>query len=453
MKRAADFIFWLLPVLCFLGCAGSPETIADLYTLPQDATFYLDPATATAEMVSRERQQAMHEHFLRQFFLPWCRTETSLTRQELVREFSKCRSDSGYGENLRKHTLAWYDTLARNASLGTFPNAGFRGITIYPSNLRRQPTSKPHFSSLKDDGSAYPFDNFQNSALPANTPVYVAHVSRDQAWVLVESHYAAGWLPARDVVRVDENLMELWQNAGQLAIIRDEVPVSDEEGRFLFKAGVGAQFPRRNGAGDTCRILVVQADEERTARVITAILPAAAAVLQPLPLTPRALAEMANQLMNQPYGWGGLYQNRDCSSLLKDLFAPYGIWLPRHSAHQALTGGTVLELGSLNPHDRERMIRQHGIPFLTLIWARGHIMLYLGQHEGHAVVFHTFWGIKTRTIWGREGRKIVGHSAITSLHPGAELSDRDFPGGDLLHRVEGMTVLKSEPQNRRTEEP
>lgn len=424
-----------------MGCAGAPETIRDILSLPQDPTFYLHPATADEEMVTPERQREMQEHFLRRFFRPWRQTGPTLTREELAGEFAKYRKHPGYGENSRKHSPAWFAALARNADLAAFPNAGFKAVTVYPSDLRLQPTFKPHFASLRTDGSGYPFDNFQNSAIPANTPVYVAHVAHDQAWVLVESHYGAGWLPLRDVVPVEEDLTALWQAAGQVAVTRDDVAVYDEGGRFLFKTGVGSQFPLIDGDGDHYRVAVIEADHLRKARVRPALLPADAAVRQPLRLTPRALAETALKLMNQPYGWGGLYQNRDCSSLLKDLFAPFGIWLPRHSSHQALTGGTFTDLRSLVPEERERIIVQQGVPFLTLIWVRGHIMLYLGSHEGHALVFHNLWGIKTRSFWGEEGRKIIGHAAITTLHPGAELADRDYPDGDLLYRVEGITVL------------
>lgn len=445
MKRRADSLLFLLPALCLLGCAGAPESIRDIRALPQDLTCYLDPATADEAMVPWEQQQKMQQHFLRTFFLPWRQTGPSLRREDLVADLAKYRRHPGYGENSRKHNPEWYEALARNADLATFPNAGFRAITVYPSSLRLMPTHKPHFASLRADGSGYPFDNFQTSAIPANTPIYVAHVARDRDWVLVESHYGVGWLPVRDVVPVEENLAALWRGAELTTVTRDEVPVYDEKGQFLFKTGMGSLFPLVDPADNHCRIWVVQADEHRNAHLRQAVFPADAAVRQPLTLTPQALAETANRLMNQPYGWGGLYHNRDCSSMLKDLFAPFGLWLPRHSSHQAMTGGTFTELGSLPPEEREEIILQRGVPLMTLIWARGHIMLYLGHYEGHALVFHNFWGVKTRDFWGVEGRKVVGHAAITTLHPGAELADRDRAGGDLLNRVEGMTVLKSEP--------
>jgi hypothetical protein len=220
--------------------------------------------------------------------------------------------------------------------------------------------------------------------------------------------------------------------------------VYDENGTFVFKTNLGAQFPRVEQDAEKYLILVAQAGERRTAQIRRAVIPRDCAVPQPLKLTQVNIAGMANELINKPYGWGGLYQNRDCSAMLKDLFVPFGLWLPRHSSDQALEGGSFIDLTPIAPEEREATILKRGVPFLTLIWVKGHIMLYIGSRQGHALVFHNMWGIKTRDLLGREGRNVVGHAAITTLRPGAELTDADSPGSGLLNRVEGMTLLVTE---------
>jgi hypothetical protein len=87
------------------------------------------------------------------------------------------------------------------------------------------------------------------------------------------------------------------------------------------------------------------------------------------------------------------------------------------------------------------MILKKGIPYLTLIWRRGHIMLYIGSHQGRVLVFHNFWGVRTKGFLGRETKKIVGHAAITTLHPGMEFQDGDKPESDYLNGILGMTLL------------
>jgi cell wall-associated NlpC family hydrolase len=133
--------------------------------------------------------------------------------------------------------------------------------------------------------------------------------------------------------------------------------------------------------------------------------------------------------------------------MIRDMFAPFGIWLPRNSADQAREGGTFIDLSNLSPEDREMMILKHGIPYLTLIWRRGHIMLYIGSHEGTPLIFHNFWGVRTKDFLGRGGRIIVGHAAITTLQPGMELYNIDPLQGNYLNYVLGMTLL-TKPSNQ-----
>ncbi len=208
-------------------------------------------------------------------------------------------------------------------------------------------------------------------------------------------------------------------------------------------------LPLVSQASDHCRVLVAVPDENRHARLKEIAIPCEAVAAKPMPLTRNNIAAMVNRFINQPYGWGGLYGNRDCSSTLKDLFVPFGLWLPRNSFHQAHHGGNYVSLSRFSPTDKARTILAEGVPFLTLLWARGHIALYLGEQAGQPVVFHNLWGVRTRDRWGREGRQVIGHAAITTLRSGAELCNFDRAHGDLLTRIEGMTLLVSPRSGQR----
>jgi hypothetical protein len=154
--------------------------------------------------------------------------------------------------------------------------------------------------------------------------------------------------------------------------------------------------------------------------------------------------KIANELIGEPYGWGGLYGNRDCSSMTRDFFAPFGIWLPRHSEDQVKEVGIYTDLSSMSPEQKEKIILEKGVPYLTVLWRKGHVMLYIGEYQGHTLIFHNIWGIKTKDLRGREGRKIIGQAVITTLRPGSELRNFDPEGGDLLGNIAGMSVLVSE---------
>jgi hypothetical protein len=116
--------------------------------------------------------------------------------------------------------------------------------------------------------------------------------------------------------------------------------------------------------------------------------------------------------------------------MLRDFFLPFGIWLPRTSGEQIASLPRRLELAQLAPHSKEELIRRTGLPFLTLLYKPGHIMLYVGvDREGRPLVFHNAWSIRVKEGSG-ERKQIIGASAITTLEPGKELGL--VPGGSLL---------------------
>ncbi len=431
-----QIILLLFSSFFFFSSAMADET----KEIKQDLTFYLPKSSADRDLISSRLHQEMNARFNQYFFAPWHREGVRSEKEEALARVKRYSENLGYGENKKKHTREWIEILAGNANLETYPNTGFGAITIANTDFRELPTHRPHFSSFSRAGEGYPFDNLQYSAIAANTPIFVSHLSRDKAWALAISHYGSGWVPVVDIASVDQNFITTWENAPLIAVTKDEVPLSDQDGVFRFKASLGWLFPKVGEDDEHYQILIAVADENRKGLIKKVSLSKKQAVIKPYRLTPANLATLGNELLHKPYGWGGLYGNRDCSATLKDLFAPFGIWLPRDSKDQAAQG-IFVSLKSLAPKEKEKMILRDGIPFLTLIWMKGHIMLYIGSYQGKAVVFHNLWGVRTQDPQGREGRKIIGQSVISTLDPGKDLSDADRSHGDLLNRVEGMTFL------------
>ena len=127
--------------------------------------------------------------------------------------------------------------------------------------------------------------------------------------------------------------------------------------------------------------------------------------------------------------------------MTRDFFTVFGIWLPRHSQDQVKEAVTYIDLQGLPPEEKEKIIIEKGIPYLSLLWRKGHVMLYIGQKDGRALIFHNIWGIRTKDLQGREGRKIIGQAVITTLQPGQELIDIDSPAGSLLDNIAAMNIL------------
>ncbi|MEG2005723.1 MAG: NlpC/P60 family protein, partial [Bilophila sp.] len=193
------------------------------------------------------------------------------------------------------------------------------------------------------------------------------------------------------------------------AVLHDNVPLRDGFGRFVAMGNLGVLLPVEEASAATLDVLVPVRDVNGRAQTVSVRVSTADAALRPLPLTSAAVARLGNGMMGQLYGWGGGFGDRDCSLMLRDLFIPFGLWLPRNSASQAKAWDFV-DFRQQDLAEKEKSILREGVPFATLLWLRGHITLYLGEYQGRAVMFHDMWGIRTQHR-GEDGRYIIGRAA------------------------------------------
>jgi cell wall-associated NlpC family hydrolase len=136
-------------------------------------------------------------------------------------------------------------------------------------------------------------------------------------------------------------------------------------------------------------------------------------------------------MMGEQYGWGGEDGRRDCSSMTKDYFSVFGVWLPRNSGDQARSGA-LIPLGNTPPGGRPGVIVSGGVPYATLIHMPGHIMLYAGLYDGAPVVFHNTWGVRVKS-----GRAVVGKAVVSGLRLGEELPGK-APDSLLIDRIDSL---------------
>ena len=438
----------LLTVLLFLlvwgGVAGG-AVIRDLTDLSQDPLSYVDRNAADTPLLSAPEQARLNAESDLLYFAPWHRTEPRHTPELASWGFREYTGNPGYGKGGRPHPPDWIRKMAVNAHLDDYPQGIFRAVTVNRTDFRLLPTREPHSSHPTGPGKGYPFDNLQESSAPAGMPVLVTLVSRDRKWFLAETSHLLGWVPATNIAAVDPEFMKTWENGRYVAIVRDKTPVRDAK-TVLYRAPLGAVFPKVGEDAERTWIWTAARDARGKALLRKAAVAKEAAADKPLPFIPRHVARLSRELAGEPYGWGGLGGKRDCSAMIRDLFAPFGLWLPRNSGEQAVAG-KFTSFRNLSSAEKEALIVREGAPWRTLLWTPGHIMLYIGVHQGKPLIFHNFWSIKTRDADGKKGRVIVGRAAVTTLHPGRELQNLDLPGADRLHGLGGMVILGEPPDD------
>lgn len=441
MRNQFCSLLLIAAMLMLAACSGKQKPVADGHAsiepwmgsiedtrkMPQDLMVYAKIAGASKHILDAGEQARQDQRFNRIFFGPWNMGRPSVKKRDISAILGKAR---GYRRGSEKWDQGDWSAIAANAGLETFPSLNLPAITVRNADLREMPTHETRFSRPNPQPKTYPFDLFQYSLLPVGTPLRVAHASRDGRWYLVECPIAAGWVDSHDVAIVDDAFMANWQRGKYVALLQDKVSLPGG------KAGIGTVLPYVGKESGRIRVLLPELRPDGMAGSIEVSLSSKDAAIKPLPMTYGNVARVGNVMMGQPYGWGGMYGERDCSALTRDIMTPFGIWLPRNSSPQARSGITQ-PLTGLDARDKEALIIERGTPFLSLIGLKGHITLYIGKYKGRAAIFHNTWGVRTVDGDNENSRHVIGRAVVTSITPGMELKNlyRPVTFVDRLHTM------------------
>jgi len=424
------------------GCNGNPDVIRDIRELSQDHFAYVDKRQCDFPLVSPAWQKKMDEQYRANYFMPWHQEASRFSKSDVEQAWVTFKYDAREGKKGKRRRRAWIGKMAANAELLSYPNSSMKAITTVTAHLRHLPAARALYSKPGSSGEkSSPFDKLQVSSIAPGTPIYISHISRDRAWAIVETGYALGWMPLKDLAFVSPEFGKRWEQGPHAAVIREKTPIYDQNEGLLFRASLGSMFPKTAEDEDTLTIIAPARVKQGWAESRKAVLLKETAMTRPVAMTPCRLAALANEMIREPYGWGGLRNNRDCSAMIRDLLAPFGLWLPRHSADQANEGGLYVDLSNLSPAEKKKLILARGVPYLTLLWLKGHIMLYIGSRNGEPLIFHNFWGVRTMSERGKQGKKTVGHAAITTLYPGREFNGMGQPEGVYSRYLQGMILI------------
>ncbi len=404
--------------------------IKDLQKLPQDLQYYAKKLP-TSPLLATKVQKQESEKFTRIFFGAWQQKKAGYSKQTFLNTFGSAR---GY-QGTQPWTEAQWQSLIDNGATESYPNVQRPAIVLEQTSLRELPTLAPRYGKPTAQAKLNPFDNFQYSTLAAGLPLYVSHKSRDGKWYFVENSIAGGWVQARHVGFVDAAFIRKYSQRPLLALIRDKVSL-DEYGH----AHIGAVFPLIHTGSQSHKVYFPKRGRRGMASITTLYFSALDAVPMPMPITAQNIAKVGDVMMGQLYGWGGHNEWRDCSATLRDMFTPFGIYLPRNSRGQYSSAYEFPLAQTLGNDGKKSEIRAYAKPFLSMIWMPGHIGLYLGTEQGEPVMFHNVWGIRVDEQGRGDDRFIIGRAVVTSLEPGAELPNL-YNNQTILQRIGGFSTL------------
>lgn len=325
------------------------------------------------------------------------------------------------------------------------------GFTVRRSNLRVFPTA----SVIGDEPSDPGFDLFQNSAVLPAEPLLVLHQSADGQWYYVQLNNCSGWVPAVDVAATERKTWLEYQNEKDFLVVTanhlqlDTDPIDPTISDLEFSMGCKLPLVRATDSSVALDMRLVYGNylvKIPTRNAVgqlefkVAPLPISCDVVEGyLPYTRANILRQAFKMQGDRYGWGGMLNSRDCSSLVMELYRCFGFQLARNSEAQAISPGQTTSFKNCDRVQRENLFNQI-LPGAVLHFP-GHEMLYLGEEEGRYYVLSALGSYGRYKTGGNEietvrVRSVVindlsviranGHQWLDELTTAKQLEDQRF---------------------------
>lgn len=432
--------FGIVVFCCFIlsGCA-TKNKIQEIALIPQDLTQFVKDSKALNKTYVKDLKKA----YLKRFFSPF---DGIAQHNVKALKWGINYNNLGYGENLLPYTKRELQVLEREANLEYYPSVKQEAIVVRNSNLRVLPTNKPRFLNPKLAGEGFPFDYWQNSFIYAGTPLLITHYSLSKKWAFVESGFVSGWIGVQDIALLKQESIKALKQIKEFVVFeKDNIALFNRHGVFVESGRIGMLLPLIGSTKKHYEALLFGRDKKGYAYKERVLIDIANAERFPMRFSSQNVAVLAQDIMGEKYGWGGMFGNRDCSMLLRDVLGNFGFYLPRNSQAQIRQNrqkytDLYLDVSNQTPENKKQSIVDFGIPFATLLGMKGHIMLYLGEVSGKVYVLHDIWGLKTLQNETQEGRKIIGKIVVTDLEIGENIPEV-VQDNLLIYRIYGVRNL------------
>jgi cell wall-associated NlpC family hydrolase len=323
------------------------------------------------------------------------------------------------------------------------------GLIVKRTDIRVFPTDQ--ISTVSS--TSYAFDRFQHSSISPGSLIGIYHFSKDRLWAYVQTGFIRGWVrtTALAIAKDKKEAIDYEDAKERLLITGSFIKIFGDPSlhQIVCSAQMGNTFPILNQSSNTrttppCHIIQIPFREADGTLTFRKGYVSKDEEVHPgfLPYTQENLARQAFKMLHQPYGWGEMFGARDCSRFIMDIFATFGIVMPRNSKLQARIGISLGQIEGMTLKEKERVL-DRAIPLATTLRLPGHIMLYLGKDNGNYYAIHNIWAIQKRGWFGPVLEKI-GKVVVSDLSLG-----RSGPYQSLLHRMTDIQTIASEAEVRR----
>ncbi len=276
------------------------------------------------------------------------------------------------------------DILRKQTNINAVPaTARLRyGVTVRRTAVRALPTGEGLYYYAGDTD----FDALQQTMLDPGEPVIVLHTSANGYFYYVQAVNYSGWVSKFNVALAEKKDWLAFAKPEKFLVVTDAAYTLKTAGEnVLYQQG--ARLPVDSVQGNVYIVLAPVRASSGVLQKQRLFVPKASGSVHYgyLPYTGNNIINAAFKFYGQPYGWGGLKNSVDCSSLVFNAYRTVGIILPRDADQQEQGAGTK---HAMSGDDKMRKQQINRLQPGTALYMDGHVLIYIGQINGEPYAIH-----------------------------------------------------------------
>lgn len=256
-------------------------------------------------------------------------------------------------------------------------------LTVRRSSLRNLPTGEALFYDAGDRD----FDVLQETALDPGEPVLVLHTSANGYFHYVQARNYSGWISKFNIALTDKATWTKYLEPKSFLVVTDK-NLALKIGNEIVDYQQGSILPIVATAEKAYTLMAPgRANNGKYTKMGPMVVKSNPAVhVGYLPYTSNNIIRSAFKFYDMPYGWGGLKNSVDCSSLMYNAYRTVGIYLPRNADQQEETSGYKVSLEGMRIGERVKAVNkmQPGAG----LYMDGHVVMYLGSSNNGPYAIH-----------------------------------------------------------------
>jgi hypothetical protein len=314
-------------------------------------------------------------------------------------------------------------------------NISFGLVSRY-AHQRLLPTKDELFSKKED----FDFDVLQNNSLDVGTPVAILHKSADSQWIYVEGPSSSGWTEIENIALSNREQIKQYINGQPFAVIsktKASIFLKSSLTEYYDYVRMGTRLPiGKKTSIKAVPIIIPFRNEDGKVVFGEGYLKENEMNEGYFPYTPRNIIQQSFEMLDMPYGWGGMNGEQDCSGFIQQVFMTVGIYMPKNSLEQSWVG-KLLEKFNKKTSNAEKIefLDKKAVSGATILYLSGHVMLFLGVIDNNPYVIHGIYGYHEKGS-SPERVRVINRVVVSDLSLG-EGSKK----GSLLKRLSVVRLL------------